>query len=198
MSWPHQLLTDFKTFLDFVFFPLGLSNFGWAAWFPFDKVQSTALFGRWLKSLLLRGNGLCWGRFVVLCISRSRRYYAINRWPWQTGPARLAESNTRGSQPMRIDGRSDLWNVPKWEHLSYSTNGWTESLLAILVSRFAYTLFIFGCFYRGMKRVCTLLCYRNSQKHESTLHQTYVLNESWTADHSCTTKYFWKNSYRSC
>ena len=32
--------------------------------------------------------------------------------------------------------------------------------------------------------------YRNSQKHESTLLHTYVLNEFLTADRSCTTKYF--------
>ena len=40
VSWTHQFWTNFKNFLDFVFFPLGLSNFGWAAWFPFDKGQS--------------------------------------------------------------------------------------------------------------------------------------------------------------
>ena len=34
--------------------------------------------------------------------------------------------------------------------------------------------------------------YRNSQKHESTLLHTYVLNEFLTADRSCATKYFWK------
>ena len=33
--------TDFKKILDFVFFPLALSIFGVAAWFPFDKGQST-------------------------------------------------------------------------------------------------------------------------------------------------------------
>ena len=40
VSWAHQFWTDFKKKLDFVFFPLGLSNFVWAAWFPFDKGQS--------------------------------------------------------------------------------------------------------------------------------------------------------------
>ena len=40
VSWTHQFWTDFKKILDFVFFPLGLSNFGWFAWFPFDKGQS--------------------------------------------------------------------------------------------------------------------------------------------------------------
>ena len=39
--------------------------------------------------------------------------------------------------------------------------------------------------------------YTDSQKHESTLLHTYVLNEFLTADHSCTTKHFWKNSYWS-
>ena len=34
-----QFLTDFKTFLDFVFLPLGLSNFGQGALFPFDEGQ---------------------------------------------------------------------------------------------------------------------------------------------------------------
>ena len=34
------LETDFKKNLDFVFFQLGLSNFGLGAWFPFDKGQS--------------------------------------------------------------------------------------------------------------------------------------------------------------
>ena len=34
------ILDRFKNFLDFVFFPFGLSNFGWAAWFPFNKWQS--------------------------------------------------------------------------------------------------------------------------------------------------------------
>ena len=36
--------------------------------------------------------------------------------------------------------------------------------------------------------------YTDLQKHESTLLHMYVLNEFLTADHSCTTKYFWKNS----
>ena len=40
VSCRHQFLADFKKFLDFVFFPLGLSNFGLGAWFPFDKGQS--------------------------------------------------------------------------------------------------------------------------------------------------------------
>ena len=40
VSWPYQFLTDFKKILDFAFFPLGLSNFGWGAWFPFDEGQS--------------------------------------------------------------------------------------------------------------------------------------------------------------
>ena len=34
--------------------------------------------------------------------------------------------------------------------------------------------------------------YTAPQKHESTLLHTYVLNEFLTANHSCTTKYFWK------
>ena len=34
-----QFLTDFKKFLDFMFFPLGLSNFVLGAWFPFDEGQ---------------------------------------------------------------------------------------------------------------------------------------------------------------
>ena len=38
--------------------------------------------------------------------------------------------------------------------------------------------------------------YTASQKHESTLLHTYVLNEFLTADNSCKTQYFWKNSYR--
>ena len=38
--------------------------------------------------------------------------------------------------------------------------------------------------------------YRNSQKHKSTLLHTYVLNQFLTAERSCTTKYFFKNSYR--
>ena len=33
-------------------------------------------------------------------------------------------------------------------------------------------------------------CFRNSQKHESTLLHTYVLNEFLTADRSLATKYF--------
>ena len=41
MSCPHQFLTDFKKILDFVFFPLGLSIFGVAAWLPIDKGQSS-------------------------------------------------------------------------------------------------------------------------------------------------------------
>ena len=40
MSWTLEFLTDFKKNLDFVFFPLGLSNFGLGAWFHFDKGQS--------------------------------------------------------------------------------------------------------------------------------------------------------------
>ena len=39
--------------------------------------------------------------------------------------------------------------------------------------------------------------YTASQKHESTLLHTYVLNEFLIAERSCITKYFWKNSYRS-
>ena len=39
-----------------------------------------------------------------------------------------------------------------------------------------------------------LLRYTASQKNESTLLHTYVLNEFLTADRSYTTKYFWKNS----
>ena len=39
--------------------------------------------------------------------------------------------------------------------------------------------------------------YTASQKHISTLLHTYVLNEFLTADCSCTTKYFWKDSSRS-
>ena len=38
--------------------------------------------------------------------------------------------------------------------------------------------------------------YTASQKHESNLLHTYVLNEFLTADRSCKTNYFWKNSYR--
>ena len=34
-----KTLTDFKKFLDFVFFSLGLSNFWLGAWFPFDEGQ---------------------------------------------------------------------------------------------------------------------------------------------------------------
>ena len=34
--------------------------------------------------------------------------------------------------------------------------------------------------------------YTDSQKHESPLLHTYVINEFLTADRSCTTKYFWK------
>ena len=41
------------------------------------------------------------------------------------------------------------------------------------------------------------LGYNASQKHESTLLHTYVLNEFLTANRSFTTKYFWKNSYKS-
>ena len=40
MSWTLQFLTDFKKILDFVFFQKGLSIFGVATWFPFDKGQS--------------------------------------------------------------------------------------------------------------------------------------------------------------
>ena len=36
--------------------------------------------------------------------------------------------------------------------------------------------------------------YNASQKHESTLLHTYVLNEFLTADRPCTTKFFWKNT----
>ena len=42
VSWRHQFLTDFKKNLNFVFFPLGLSNFGWGAWFPFNEGQSNS------------------------------------------------------------------------------------------------------------------------------------------------------------
>ena len=38
--------------------------------------------------------------------------------------------------------------------------------------------------------------YNASEKHESTLLHTYELNEFLTADHPCTTKYFWKNLYK--
>ena len=41
------------------------------------------------------------------------------------------------------------------------------------------------------------LSYTASQEHESTLLHTDVLDEFLTADHSCTTKYFLKNSYQS-
>ena len=40
MSCPHQFLADLRIFLYFVFFPLGISIFRVAAWFPFDKGQS--------------------------------------------------------------------------------------------------------------------------------------------------------------
>ena len=40
VSWTHQFLTEVKKILDFVFLPLGLSNFRWGAWFPFNKGQS--------------------------------------------------------------------------------------------------------------------------------------------------------------
>ena len=39
--------------------------------------------------------------------------------------------------------------------------------------------------------------YNAPQKHVSTLLHTYVLNQFLTADRSCTTKYFFKNSYSS-
>ena len=39
--------------------------------------------------------------------------------------------------------------------------------------------------------------YTASQKHESTLLHTYVLNKFLTADHSWTAKYFWKNFKKS-
>ena len=35
-----------------------------------------------------------------------------------------------------------------------------------------------------------VMSYTASQKHESALLHTYVLNEFLTADRSCTTKYF--------
>ena len=41
VSCPHQPLTNFKTKLNFEFFLLSLSIFGVAAWFPFDKGQSS-------------------------------------------------------------------------------------------------------------------------------------------------------------
>ena len=34
-----QILDRFQKILDFVFFPLGLSNFWVGTWFPFDEVQ---------------------------------------------------------------------------------------------------------------------------------------------------------------
>ena len=40
------------------------------------------------------------------------------------------------------------------------------------------------------------LKYNASQKHESTLLHTYVMNEYLQADCSSTTKYFWKKSLR--
>ena len=40
------------------------------------------------------------------------------------------------------------------------------------------------------------IVYTATQKHESTLLHTYVLNTYLTAYRSCKTKYFWKNSYR--
>ena len=43
----HKFWTDFEKILDFVFFPLGLSNFGWFAWFPFDKGQSNEHHSFW-------------------------------------------------------------------------------------------------------------------------------------------------------
>ena len=39
--------------------------------------------------------------------------------------------------------------------------------------------------------------YRFNQNKPSGVQHTYVLNEFSTADCSCTTRYFWKNSYRS-
>ena len=42
VSWTHQFLTEVKKILYFRIFLLGLSNFGWSAWFPFDKGQSKA------------------------------------------------------------------------------------------------------------------------------------------------------------
>ena len=50
--------------------------------------------------------------------------------------------------------------------------------------------------WNDLSRPSWKLIYRNSQKHESTLLHTYVLNEFLTCYRSCTTKYFWKNSYR--
>ena len=44
----------------------------------------------------------------------------------------------------------------------------------------------------GLSEIRSLHTYTDSQKHESTLLHTYVLNVFLTADHSCTAKYFWK------
>ena len=48
VSCPHQFLTDLKKILDFVFFPSGLSIFGVAAWFTFDKGQSNMYVMLWI------------------------------------------------------------------------------------------------------------------------------------------------------
>ena len=58
--------------------------------------------------------------------------------------------------------------------------------LMIVVKRDVKALIIFH-----PKHIST---YRNSQKNESILLHRYVLNEYLTADRSCTTKHFWKNS----
>ena len=48
MSVTHQFWTDSKKIMDFLFFPLGLSNFWLGAWFPFDKEggEEKSLWGR--------------------------------------------------------------------------------------------------------------------------------------------------------
>ena len=44
--------------------------------------------------------------------------------------------------------------------------------------------------YDRVVEVIIIFLYTASQKHESTLLHTYVLNEFWTADRLCPTKYF--------
>ena len=60
--------TDFKKNLDFVFFPLGLSNFWVGALFPFDEGQFNAKFYRQqnvtLSKNIFKMGLLCYG---VIC-----------------------------------------------------------------------------------------------------------------------------------
>ena len=97
VRWAHQFWTDFKKILNFVFFPLGLSNFGVIAWFPFDKRQPTIAIAhfwwhlwkiwQWILSFIswiLLGISFrrFWNSFLRPLNSNYILTQSTNKWDW--------------------------------------------------------------------------------------------------------------------